>query len=77
MDAGQVRTTAKDLLGLSLTEEEAAGLVGPLTGLRQLVELVERVPLPFSAQPFITPGMGDRWLAEWPDPTAGPSAKQK
>lgn len=68
MDKTRIQTTAKDFLGLSLTEDEAASLVEPLAGLRQLVDLIERVPLPFTARPFITPLAADRWLQEWPQP---------
>lgn len=67
MDKTEIGVIANDLLGLRLTDEEAASLAGPLTGLRQLVELIERVPLPYSALPFITPRMGDQWIEEWPN----------
>ena len=70
MDKAQIQTTAKDFLGLTLTDDEADSLVEPLAGLAHMVELIERVPLPFSAQPFITPGSGDRWLEQWPEPEA-------
>ena len=68
MDKEQIQATAKDFLGLSLTQDEAASLIEPLAGLRQLIELVEQVPLPFSALPFITPRAGERWLEKWPEP---------
>lgn len=67
MDKAQVRIVANDLLGLNLSEGEAAALIGPLDGLRKLVELIDRVPLAYSSLPFVTPATGDRWLEKWPE----------
>ena len=76
LDKTRIRTTAEDFLGLSLTADEADSLVEPLEGLRHLVELIERVPLPFNALPFITPLAADRWLEEWPEPESAASQSE-
>lgn len=70
MTKAQVEVIANELLGLSLTKDEAKALERPLNGLRHMVELIERVPLPYTAEPYITPGTGDRWLEAWPDSTS-------
>lgn len=68
MDSKLVQSMAKESLGLSLSETEASALVAPLAGLRLLVRTIEEVPLQYSADPFISPATGDKWLESWPDP---------
>ncbi len=67
MTGAEIEAVANKFLGLSLTQDEAAALQGPLEGLLTMVEQIERVALPYSAQPFITPGTADRWLEAWPE----------
>jgi len=67
MTKAEIEAVANKLLGLSLTQDEAAALQGPLEGLRDMVEQIERVALPYSAAPFISPGTADRWLEAWPE----------
>lgn len=68
MDASFMQAVARDVLGLDLTEAEAAALVQPYLGLQRLLRTLEEVPLPFSQDPFVSPGMGDQWLNTWPEP---------
>ena len=65
----EIEAVANKFLGLSLTQDDAEALQGPLEGLLAMVEQIERVALPYSAQPFITPGTADRWLEAWPEST--------
>lgn len=67
MDRALVQIVARELLGLVLTDAEAASLVHPLAGLQKLMQAIETVPLPYSADPFITPRSGDDWLESWPE----------
>jgi hypothetical protein len=67
MDSVLMQAIARECLGLSLTESEAAALVQPYLGLQKLIRTMEEVPLPFSQDPFISPATGDDWLETWPD----------
>ena len=67
MDGTLVRTFADHWLGLDLNEVEADALVQPLAGMAKLVRTIEQVSLPYSGDPFISPGIGDQWLDTWPD----------
>jgi hypothetical protein len=67
VDNALIQTVARELLGLTLTDAEAALLVEPLVALQQLVQAIETVPLPYSADPFITPRSSDEWLETWPE----------
>lgn len=67
MDCALVQIVARELLRLTLTDAEAASLVKPLAGLQKLVQAIEKVPLPYSADPFITPRSADDWLERWPE----------
>ena len=67
MDSALLYIVAREWLGLTLTESEAASLVQPLDGLRRLIQTIEEVPLPYSADPFTSPGLGDHWLETWPE----------
>lgn len=71
MTRAEIEAVANKLLGLSLTQDEARALQGPLEGLLDMVEQIERVALPYSAEPFIAPGIADRWLEAWPDSRKG------
>lgn len=55
------------MLDLPLTDSEAAALVEPLAGLHRLVRAIEMVPLPYCADPFISPRCGEDWLESWPE----------
>ena len=66
MDSALIQIVARELLDLTLTDTEAASLVEPIVGLQKLVQAIETVPLPYSAEPFITPRSGDDWLETWP-----------
>jgi hypothetical protein len=68
MDSSLMQAVAREVLGLDLTEAEAAALVQPYLGLQRLLRTLEEVPLPFSQDPFISPGTGDQWLDAWPEP---------
>lgn len=68
MDSKLVQSMAEESLGLTLSEAEASALIAPLAGLRSLVRAIEQVPLQYSADPFISPATGDKWLESWPDP---------
>lgn len=67
MDGPLMQAIASEWLGVSLTEREAATLVQPLVGLQKLIRTLEEVPLPYTDDPFISPGTGDDWLETWPD----------
>ena len=62
-----MQAIARESLGLVLTEAEAADLVEPFLALQQLIRTMEQVPLPFSGDPFTSPGLGEDWLDTWPD----------
>lgn len=65
MDSATIRTVASDLLDLTLTDAEAQALVEPLAAQRKTIEIVEKVPLPYSADPFVTPRASEDWLENW------------
>ena len=67
MDAALMEAVAREVLGIELTQTEAAALVQPYLGLQRLLRTLEEVPLPFSQDPFVTPGTGDQWLDTWPE----------
>lgn len=67
MDSQSIGNFAGEMLGLNLDEREAAALVGPLAALRKVVAEFESVPLPFSADPFVTPRSSEDWLENWPE----------
>lgn len=65
MNSALIRATARELLNLTLTDAAAARLVGPVIELHKLVEEIETVALPYCADPFISPRVGDAWLEAW------------
>ena len=67
MDSALMQAIARESLGIILTENEAAALVQPFLGLQKLIQTIEQVPLPYSGDPFISPGLGEDWLDTWPD----------
>ena len=60
MNGDSVRAYARDVLGLALTEVEANELAPALDAIRELVEQIESVPLPYFGEPFTSPRHGDR-----------------
>jgi hypothetical protein len=68
LDSSAIRVVAAEMLGLNLTTTEAESLIAPLAGLRNLVRAIETVPLPYTAEPFVSPRSGDDWLENWPEP---------
>mgnify|MGYP000505613925 CR=1 FL=1 len=65
MDSATIKTVAAELLGLTLTDAEAQALVEPLAAQRKTIGIVEKVPLPYSARPFVTPRASEDWLENW------------
>ncbi len=65
MNGELIRTYGREVLGLTLSDDEADALVGAVAGLRNLVAEIERVPLPYAEEPFTSPRMSDLWLARW------------
>jgi hypothetical protein len=62
-----LRAFARAFLDLRLDEADAAACHRALSGLRESVRHLDRVPLPFNAGVFIEPAHGAQWLEEWED----------
>jgi len=67
MDSALIQTVAREFLRLPLADGEAASLAEALVGLQQLIQAIETVQLPYSADPFITPRSSDEWLETCPE----------
>jgi len=66
MDGSQTKAVAAEVLGLDLSEAEAASMALALAGLRRLVAEIEAVHLDYPGDPFVSPRMGDDWLERQP-----------
>lgn len=66
LDGKLVQDAARELLGLSLDDDQSRNLSGALAGLKKMVDVLEQVPLPYTQEPFASPRSADKWLEDWP-----------
>jgi hypothetical protein len=67
MDGPTLQLIARETLGVALTEAEAASLVQPYLALQEMIRAIEAIALPYTEEPFTSPGKADEWLESWPD----------